>query len=352
MAGTDLIAAGLIEKDENKDVLWTWSYPTIDSETMERLRRKCLLSSGDSAEGAEDAAIPFTFGHFSKTWHYIHTTKVDESEVLPKVTYFSVVLLTKDFNPEKYQTLMSILASAYASSGSAAKLLEPYLKVLTTGQCTGQFQVKSYDVRRAYIAASIKDFVNQFGVETILVYTALLLKKRVAVYHPRLPELLKITRALPVLVWQRQNWNVLYPHVDIDEAELNDLKSMSTYVAGFTDPAVESRAELYDVFVNVPGNSISIASHAKESFGMGKIHKDIAMQMVQQAADDSLSEQLFIKELAFKTKELVGNLKKMATVGDDGVAGITLESLQARKLTPAMENFLFNLASAEGLVQL
>ena len=42
----------------------------------------------------------------------------------------------------------------------------------------------------------------------------------------------------------------------------------------------------------------------------------------------------------------------MATVGDDGVAGITLESLQARKLTPAMENFLFNLASAEGLVQL
>ena len=32
-----------------------------------------------------------------------------------------------------------------------------------------------------------------------------------------------------------------------------------------------------------------------ESFGMGKIHKDIAMQMVQQAADDSLSEQLFIK---------------------------------------------------------
>ena len=53
-----------------------------------------------------------------------------------------------------------------------------------------------------------------------------------------------------MLVWQRQNWNVLYPHVDIDEAELNDLKSMSTYVAGFTDPAVESRAELYDVFVN------------------------------------------------------------------------------------------------------
>eukprot|EP00118_Oscarella_pearsei_P001513 m.7648 g.7648 ORF g.7648 m.7648 type:complete len:355 (+) comp19302_c0_seq1:52-1116(+) len=354
MAKADLTAVGLLEKDRSGDVLWTWSYPAIDSEDTERLTRKCTLTSTDIEGGGE--VLPFTFGHYNKTWHYIHTQSVDQSEILPKVTHLSVVMLTKDFNPEKYQILAEILASAYASTGNAAKLLGPYLQVLISGQCGGvggsPFQVKSFDVRRAYIAASIKDVIAQFGVEIILVYTALLLKKRVAVYHPRVPELLKVTRALPVLVWQRQNWNILYPHVDIDEKELNDLKSMSTYIAGFTDSAVESRTELYDVFVNVPGSSISVAPHAKDSFGMGKIHKDIAMQLVQHASDESMSEQLLIKELALKTKELIANLKTMAAASEDGPPGISLESLRARKLTSGMESFLFNLASAEGLVQL
>jgi hypothetical protein len=69
------------------------------------------------------------------------------------------------------------------------------------------------------------------------------------------------------------------------------------------------------MFYLVPGNSISVAPHAKgnvlrlgflirmlsvslrclESFGMGKIHKDIAMQMVQAAANDDTTEQALIK---------------------------------------------------------
>jgi hypothetical protein len=49
-----------------------------------------------------------------------------------------------------------------------------------------------------------------------------------------------------------------------------------------------------------------------------------------------------------KTRELINNLKSLA---EGTPPRITLELLRARKLTPAMENFLFNLASAEGLVQ-
>ena len=83
-----------------------------------------------------------------------------------------------------------------------------------------------------------------------------------------------------MLVWQRQNWNIVYPHVEINDVEVADLKLAAPYVAGFTDPAIESHTELYDVFVNgrlcmavvccycsftflVPGNSISVAPHAK-----------------------------------------------------------------------------------------
>ena len=84
------------------------------------------------------------------------------------------------------------------TTGNASHVVESFLSVFTRGVCRNpngdQFQVKSFDVRKAYIASPIKDVINMFGVETILIYTALLLKKRVAVFHPDLLPLLKFTR--------------------------------------------------------------------------------------------------------------------------------------------------------------
>ena len=42
----------------------------------------------------------------------------------------------------------------------------------------------------------------------------------------------------------------MYPNVDMNELELSDLATHSTYIAGFTDAAVEGRSELYDLFIN------------------------------------------------------------------------------------------------------
>ena len=42
--------------------------------------------------------------------------------------------------------------------------------------------------------ARLIDVIQQLGIEAILVYTALLLKKRVAVYHPDIQQLLNIVR--------------------------------------------------------------------------------------------------------------------------------------------------------------
>ena len=59
-----------------------------------------------------------------------------------------------------------------------------------------------------------------------------------------------ICRTLPLFVWHRQNWNVVYPNVDLEQEELEDLSIHGTYIAGFTDASVEGRTELYDVFIN------------------------------------------------------------------------------------------------------
>ena len=57
----------------------------------------------------------------------------------------------------------------------------------------------------------------------------------------------------------------------------------------------------------------------------------------------------FVQDIALKTKELLGNLKSLATPGGNGKPEITLETLKERKMAPATMNFLFNLAVAEGL---
>ncbi len=70
------------------------------------------------------------------------------------------MLVAKDFNPEKYETLSHILAKSYNKTGNPAQMLESYLAVVTRGQCNGDengaFSVKDYDIRQAYVAASIK----------------------------------------------------------------------------------------------------------------------------------------------------------------------------------------------------
>ena len=42
----------------------------------------------------------------------------------------------------------------------------------------------------------------------------------------------------------------MHPYVHLEDEELERLTTSIAYVAGFTDASVESRTELYDLFVN------------------------------------------------------------------------------------------------------
>lgn len=64
-------------------------------------------------------------------------------------------------------------------------------------------------------------------------------------------------------MWHRQDWNIIYPFMELTPPEVSELLSMKTYVAGFKDAAVEGRADLYDLFVNLPAIEINVAAHAK-----------------------------------------------------------------------------------------
>jgi len=103
-----------------------------------------------------------------------------------------------------------------------------------------------------------------------------------------------------------------------------------------------SKKEYYDLYIDVPGRTLTINDHAKEIFRLTKYHKTTAEQLVAVAAEQPDKE--IITAVAKKTNEL---RKKIESLGDD----LSLEKLSEMKLPPNMDRFLFNVAKAEGLIK-
>lgn len=354
------------EKDTNDELLWVWSFPSITPGLRKLITSKCTIPTGKSKEGEggeggeggsnSGGGLSFSFGHVSSTWYYLANYSTGDAKTLPRVTSFCVVLLSTDFNPEKYQQLCGVLSAAYLTTGSPVSIVPHFLSVFTRGEIVDPpafcqpFSVADHDIRKAYVACSFKGLVQQYGLESILIYTAILLKKRIVVYASSLESLLRTCRTIPLFVWHRQNWNVVYPQLSLDhKGEMDELTKHSTYVAGFLDPSVQGRTDLYDLLINVPEASLTVAPHAKDAFMMTKLHKDIAMLMLQCVQSDEHSDNSTIKEVSKKTKELINNVRGLAPPES---GKITLELLHKRKMNPATENFLFSLASVEGLTEL
>jgi hypothetical protein len=176
--------------------------------------------------------------------------------MLPAVDQFNVTLLSKSFNPEKYAALLQILVDQYAATGEPTSILQAYLSVYTTGSFSGpkdSWNSSMYPDNRALISGcSIKETVSMFGMEIVLLWNALVLKKRVVMYCDSMEELQQLARVLPQFVWHRQDWDVLRPFVTAKKAEVQELISAGVYIAGFTDSSVRSNEQLYDVFVDLP----------------------------------------------------------------------------------------------------
>ncbi|KAM9325298.1 DENN domain-containing protein 10 [Gastrophryne carolinensis] len=340
-------SAALIERDTNGDTLWVWCYPSVTAELRKLLLRKCRLQE------EERPLYSFLYGQHKHIWFYILPAAVDGCSSLREVTHFCVVLTAKDFNPEKYAALSRLLSRIYLKNGSPVAMMESYIAALTKGACpnvdNGSFLCRDYDQRKAYLSGSVKDVVLQFGMETVILYTALMLKKRIVIYHPKPEAVLEFSRALPALVWHRLDWSILHPYVHLTPSEIDTLRSCSGYIAGFHESEVGNRSDLYDVFVNLAESSILVSAGAKEVLMLGKLHKEIGQLMVQSAEDPDKSDSQVIKDLCVRSRELLAILSSCSQEGSNRLS-VSLEHLKQKKFPPATENFLIHLAAAEQML--
>ncbi|KAL6263311.1 hypothetical protein P5V15_006109 [Pogonomyrmex californicus] len=348
---TDLISCSVIEKDCNGDVLWTWSYPSVTESQKIAVTRKCNLKLEHSS--------PHTFvcARHGHDWFYIHCSEVFDSDKLPKVKQFALVLFAKDFNLQKYEVLSRVLSKMYCKTGKPTEILQLYLSVFTKGSCStqenGTFVSDDFNTHRFAASTNVKELIKTFELETILIYTALLLKKKIIVYHHSLEQLFKWIRTFPALMKHRKITDNLFPWIDLVNDELIELKKYSHYVAGCNNSSISSRIDLYDLLVNIPAREITVAPHAKESLTMTKTHKEIALFMIQLCENQNYTEAQIISEISDKTQDLLNQLTSLATVqAPDGKRMISIEIFREKNLAPAVESFLINLAIAENLFML
>ncbi|CAG7829547.1 unnamed protein product [Allacma fusca] len=344
---THLISCHIIEKDCNGDILWVWSYPKFDPVDREVFMRKCkfFYEYGNRQK-------LFRFFRYNGQWVYIHSSEVFSSDGLPKVKLVSLMLSSLDFNPERYETLCRVLTKSYCKSGHPPVMLQLFLSVLVTGKCTteenGTFFANEFNTSCPYRQHQLNAIISRFGLETILIYTGLLLKRRIVVYHHDVDSLIEFVLSLPAFLTHRDMWDSVFPWVDLYEDELSDFKDSKFHIIGCANAGVENHVDLYDVFVNVPASEISVASHAKESMTMTKTHKDIALFMVQLTEKESLTERDIMQEISRKTKDLIDHLRSVGSEVDGRVV-VSLDQLKKKEYSSQLEAFLFSLAQVENL---
>jgi len=361
---SSLGATGIIEKDTNDDVMLTWSYPSIDA------RLEPILINRSRLEVSDDVT-PFSFSRFETQWIYIFTTTVEHelepnenddpsipknlrgieySGPLGRVKAFSICLLAKDYNPELYGSLAKVFADGYKKTGTPITVLQCFLRALTSGTVMSWNQ-EEYPARNALIATSIKDVIRLFGIEIILLWSALMMKKRIVVFCDRISTLLRVIRAFPLFIWHRRDWDSLRPYVNVEPVEIAELEQAKIYVAGFIDGNIKNRPQLYDLFVDINARAFVIPEHAKADFRLGSFHKELAEFLVESAENEELEGLDVIKALAMKTQEFIAKLHSLQDEDEEGNKTVTLEGLQQRQIPATMQQFLYAVAAAEGLTR-
>lgn len=406
-----LQAVGVIEKDVNGDLV-TWNFPSLDKAAEIVIKSRSGLQDKDLTTLSSDALqTPYRFSRYKNSWQYMYVVYNVEGEIeskeaaasanadnadnaaansnvnKTKVRQVCVFIQSSAYNPEKYETLLKnyFIPLYFLSSPipSPIPILNAWLQLFTSGRLeltkvidqftasnpnatiqpdrkkaltsTKAFVDSEFDNRRALIAP-VKRLLELFGAEAVHIWTAVLLKKRIFVYSPKLSELLSVVRAIPLIgAWHRQNLDLLRPFCRATESELADLSSNGIYIAGFTDSNVLlSHKHMWDLSIDLSTKALNVHDNARNDFTLSSGHRKTIIPLFAHILANNETEQNSLKLIAQETKNFIENIVQLKE-GSQALNenGLNEENIRAQqpKIQNELLSFILNVARAEGMIK-
>lgn len=332
----------LLEHDVHEDCLPVWSFPSVSAEISHLACARCALPSSQET--------PFLYFKYKSDWVYCLTLPV----TFPSVRAASLCVVCRNWNPEKWNAVLQVLFEQYSSSTNSdpTKILEGYLSITTTGHfsnAAGTVALSSYsDANVAAHVNVLKELVVALGVEAVVLWNAVLLRKRVLVVSDTIARLLPVMRTLPLLSTAAASSSALLrPLVSSEELHIEDLVQTGVWIAGTLDASMlQSQAALYDVVLTLsPERRVTVASHAAAELKMCSVHREVASLLTELAESEGCSGAQLVTALHAKVAELLAQLKSMSAGG-----ALTEEAINSKVSNQSTQQWLLRLANAEGLL--
>jgi len=141
----------------------------------------------------EDRSCLFSYFRLKKDWVYV--IKPNELENIRKdLTFESIIVCSDIFNPEKYYSLLRVFQSQYFIHNDPTKILEAYLTIYVSGSFLNEkfsFNSLSFDDQNlSFTDNNLKQIISNFGLESVLLWNAMILKKRICVFSSSIQDIL------------------------------------------------------------------------------------------------------------------------------------------------------------------
>lgn len=339
MAST-LKSVCLIEKDWENSVQIVWTFPDLD-----KLQTTLTLSRVKHFFCGTERGIGFVFCRCGRLFQYIAWR---DENITRDVSAFGICVFAKDFNPKFYKNFLKNLLQTYAETHTPVPVLEQYLNIFTLGR-SGELSLSDFDPKRALVQpfngdVDLVDVVEDLGADFIVLWSALMFKKRVVVLHENVHILQELVSLLIHIVWHRRQEVLqnLHPVAALGKVEALHLTKSPYYIVGFTDKA---HVKAYDVILDMNAKRVEISKECANEFQLCKFQKEIGQSVINAIQTERPGAQEFIKVLV---GQATGLIQKLKSLGNDGV--LTRDDIQSRGFQDKTLNFILNIAQAENLI--
>ncbi|KAL9646862.1 hypothetical protein ABK040_013722 [Willaertia magna] len=340
----------LIEKDTLGESLITWTFPSLTEQQKNVLLDRCPLINSSSSvllkQYQQNGGNPlFIYSKYEDIYFYSLT--LTTGNTIEKVTDIHLTILATEYYPAKYERYLQVLSKVLLDNQlSPVSLLEVFLRLFSKGVYKDQITADQFQDSREAKVGNLSLLFKLFGEESVKIWTAVLLKKRIVIYHESLKELLELVSTLPSLAWHRQQIDNIRPFVNFDkEIETNDLNNQGFYIAGTLERNMKSNSKYFDLFIDATTKRVTINENVLEDFKITKLHRDMLKIMLDESLIDSNAQ--LIKQCHIKTKEFLG---KIDTIKQQNEGKLTLETIKSLQLNPDLERFLYNIAIVENMI--